>query len=186
MNSIAEKWGQKTRQKLESEKTRVYAQKPWLKMMLKNSITKWNLSKGRQWVAWPTGVELCHLNGPGEGLAALVHVLGQQDLVVRVNPGLQISQLVTIILCRNCLTYCSSLLVGWPEKERKINNFFTFSYFCYLISLWSQDTPRVGIKKPTQKNPPKKTQKNPPKKKPTKNGFFLGFLGFFKFFIFLW
>ncbi len=25
-------------------------------------------------------------------------------------------------------------------------------------------TLRVGIKKPTQKNPPKKTQKNPPKK----------------------
>jgi hypothetical protein len=44
-------------------------------------------------------------------------------------------------------------------------------------------THRVGIKKPTQKNPPKKTQKNPPKK-PTKSGFFLGFLGFFKFFIF--
>ncbi len=30
---------------------------------------------------------------------------------------------------------------------------------------------RVGIKKPTQKKPPKKTQKNPPKK-PTKNVFF--------------
>ncbi len=42
---------------------------------------------------------------------------------------------------------------------------------------------RVGIKKPTQKNPPKKTQKTH-LKKPTKNGFFWGFLGFFKFFIF--
>jgi hypothetical protein len=39
--------------------------------------------------------------------------------------------------------------------------------------------PRVGIKKPNQKNPPKKTQKNH-LKKPTKNGFF----GFLKFFIF--
>jgi hypothetical protein len=38
---------------------------------------------------------------------------------------------------------------------------------------------RVGIKKPTQKNPPKKTQKNPPKKT-TKTVFF----GFFKFLIF--
>jgi hypothetical protein len=41
---------------------------------------------------------------------------------------------------------------------------------------------RVGIKKPTQKNPPQKTLKNPPKK-PTKN-VFLGFFGLFKFFIF--
>ena len=38
---------------------------------------------------------------------------------------------------------------------------------------------RVGIKKPTQKNPPKKPPKNH-LKKPTKNGFF----GFFKFLIF--
>jgi hypothetical protein len=37
--------------------------------------------------------------------------------------------------------------------------------------------PRVGIKKPTQKNPKK------PPKKPTKN-VFLGFLGFLKFLIF--
>jgi hypothetical protein len=35
---------------------------------------------------------------------------------------------------------------------------------------------RVGIKKPTQKNP-----KNPPKKNPLKMGFW-GFLGFFGFF----
>ncbi len=76
-------------------KTRVlvYAQKPRLKMLFNNSIsrhdTKWNLSKDRRGEARPAGVELCHFNGPGEGLAALVHVLGQQDLVVRVNPGLQ-------------------------------------------------------------------------------------------------
>ncbi len=38
---------------------------------------------------------------------------------------------------------------------------------------------RVGIKKPTQKNPPKKTQKNH-LKNPLKM-FFFGFLGFFKF-----
>jgi hypothetical protein len=39
----------------------------------------------------------------------------------------------------------------------------------------------VGIKKPTQKTPPKKTQK-PTLKKPTKNGFwgFLNFLFFMK------
>jgi hypothetical protein len=46
------------------------------------------------------------------------------------------------------------------------------------------DNGRVGIKKPAQKNPPKKTQKTH-LKKPTKNGFFGFFLGFFKFFIFL-
>ncbi len=34
-----EKWGQKTRQKPESEKTQVYAQKPRLKMLFKNSIS---------------------------------------------------------------------------------------------------------------------------------------------------
>ncbi len=45
----------------------------------------------------------------------------------------------------------------------------------YLIS----PRTRVGIKKPTQKNPPKTTQKKPPKK-PLK----MVFLGFFKFFIF--
>jgi hypothetical protein len=39
---------------------------------------------------------------------------------------------------------------------------------------------RVGIKKPTQKNPPKKTQKTHIKK-PTKNVFFLGFLNFLFF-----
>ncbi len=39
---------------------------------------------------------------------------------------------------------------------------------------------RVGIKKPTQKNPPKKTQKNPPKK-PTKNVFFWVFYKLFSF-----
>jgi hypothetical protein len=39
---------------------------------------------------------------------------------------------------------------------------------------------RVGIKKPTQKNPPKKTQKNH-LKKPTKNGYFGVFLNFLFF-----
>ncbi len=34
-----EKWGQKTRQKLESEKTQVYARKRRLKRLLKNSIS---------------------------------------------------------------------------------------------------------------------------------------------------
>jgi hypothetical protein len=42
---------------------------------------------------------------------------------------------------------------------------------------------RAGIKKPTQKNPPKKTQKNPPKK-PTKNVFFGFFWVFLNFLIF--
>jgi hypothetical protein len=42
MNSIfygTEKWGQKTKQKLESEKTQFYAQKQWLKLLFKNSIS---------------------------------------------------------------------------------------------------------------------------------------------------
>jgi hypothetical protein len=39
------------------------------------------------------------------------------------------------------------------------------------------DPDRVGIKKPTQKNPPKKTHL----KKPTKNGFFWVFLNFLFF-----
>jgi hypothetical protein len=43
------------------------------------------------------------------------------------------------------------------------------------------DPDRVGIKKPTQKNPPKKTHL----KNPLKMGFFGFFLGFFKFLIFL-
>ncbi len=41
---------------------------------------------------------------------------------------------------------------------------------------------RVGIKKPTQKNPPKKTQKTH-LKKPTKNVFFVSFFGFFWVFL---
>jgi hypothetical protein len=49
------------------------------------------------------------------------------------------------------------------------------------LRFWIQN--RVGIKKPNQKNPPKKTQKNPPKKT-TKNGVFWVFFGFFKFLIF--
>jgi hypothetical protein len=40
---------------------------------------------------------------------------------------------------------------------------------------------RVGIEKPTQKNPPKKTHPKKPKKKPLK----MGFWGFFNFFIFM-
>jgi hypothetical protein len=49
--------------------------------------------------------------------------------------------------------------------------------FNYLAALFWLPVLRVGIKKPTQKNPPKKTQKKTPKKN-TKNGFF-GFFGFF-------
>jgi hypothetical protein len=44
-------------------------------------------------------------------------------------------------------------------------------------------TRRVGIKKPTQKNPPIKTKKNH-LKKPTKNVFFWFFGVFLNFFIF--
>jgi hypothetical protein len=60
---------------------------------------------------------------------------------------------------------------------------FSFVSKTFSRSGFHPSEPRVGIKKPTQKNPPKKTQKTH-LKKPIKNVFFGGFLGFFKFLIF--
>ncbi len=53
----------------------------------------------------------------------------------------------------------------------------------FLSSLKGLQICRVGIKKPTQKNPPKKPQKNPPKKTHYKWVFWVS-LFFFKFLIF--
>jgi hypothetical protein len=57
-------------------------------------------------------------------------------------------------------------------KEKTIDDVFK--------AHWRLIVCRVGIKKPTKKNPPKKTQKNPPKKplKAVFLGFFWVFLNF--------
>ncbi len=56
-----EKWRQKTRQKLVSEKTRVYAQKPWLKMPFKNSPLPGTFWLWQQWtMQWSVIVPVPH------------------------------------------------------------------------------------------------------------------------------
>jgi hypothetical protein len=76
---------------------------------------------------------------------------------------------------REVLTEMSSLKVLTNEKrgglkvvafDRSPFKLFTLRFSIKSVQAPSckRPKPRVGIKKPTQKNPPKKTQKNPPKK----------------------
>jgi hypothetical protein len=72
---------------------------------------------------------------------------------------------------------CPGTAVGRLEVDIPVKHkVFLVTYFYYVREVAamfeemrhyifeSSEKIRVGIKKPTQKNPPKKTQKNPPKK----------------------
>ncbi len=74
-----EKRGQKTRQKLTPEKTRVFAQKPWLKMLFKNWLSGYMVPGERPGVWGKVGGNVLHDSQPLVGRALHNHLRGLQQ-----------------------------------------------------------------------------------------------------------